>query len=140
MKLLRAIVIASLFALPAVSSATDMNQMPMTGNPYGPQPMMDPAMMQRMMQMRQQQMSMQRNQTGMPMMANPAEVPAIEEGKKQSCHHGMKHRMGAEKGNMPMMEMMQGKQAMMQAHMVKMEVHLANIEALLQQLVNAQSR
>ncbi|HID72422.1 TPA: hypothetical protein EYP38_00655 [Candidatus Micrarchaeota archaeon] len=38
-------------------------------------------------------------------------------------------------GGMPMMKMMQERQAMMQAHMKKMETHLANIEALLKQLV-----
>ncbi|MBA1329964.1 hypothetical protein QQ73_01800, partial [Candidatus Endoriftia persephone str. Guaymas] len=38
--------------------------------------------------------------------------------------------MGGGKDSMPMMKMMQEKQAMMQEHMKKMETHMANIEAL----------
>ncbi len=67
-----------------------------------------------------------------------------------SDHDGQAHDMASrsmaekmpEKGmeGMPMMKMMQARQAMMQAHMSKMETHLANIEALLQQLVELQQK
>ncbi len=48
--------------------------------------------------------------------------------------------MGGGMEGMPMMKMMQERQAMMQAHMMKMETHMANIEALLQQLVELQKK
>jgi hypothetical protein len=53
----------------------------------------------------------------------------------------MKNRMmnGPERG-MPMMQMMQQKQAMMQEHVKNTERHLANIEALLKQLVELQKK
>ena len=43
-------------------------------------------------------------------------------------------------GGMPMMKMMQEKQAMMKNHMTTMETHLANIETLLKQLVELQQK
>jgi len=53
----------------------------------------------------------------------------------------MKNRMMNGQGRgMPMMQMMQQKQAMMQEHMKKTEGHLANIEALLKQLVELQKK
>ncbi len=79
-----------------------------------------PAMMQRMMQMRQQ---------NMPMMSAPNDAGGTQAGM------GM---MGGK--GMPMMNMMQQKQAMMKEHMTKMENHLANIENLLRQLVAQQNK
>jgi len=59
------------------------------------------------------------------------------EGEHDMSSHSMPE--GAMNG-MPMMKMMQKKQAMMQNHMTTMETHLANIEALLKQLVELQQR
>ena len=50
----------------------------------------------------------------------------------------MMMRMCQQGNNMPVMKMMQEKQAVMQQHRRVMENRLANIEALLQQLVDLQ--
>ncbi len=48
--------------------------------------------------------------------------------------------MGGMNGEMPMMKMMEERQAMMQEHMKKMETSMGNIESLLQQLVELQKK
>ena len=60
-----------------------------------------------------------------------------KEGGQEMPSHSMPQ---AGMGGMPMMQMMQEKQAMMKQHMTTMETHLANIEALLKQLVELQQK
>jgi len=56
-------------------------------------------------------------------------------GQHMGCHQGGMPMMGGPRG-MPMMNMMQQKQA----HMQRMETHLGNIESLLKELVALQKK
>ena len=77
----------------------------------------------------------------MPMTGNQSGSMPMMQGQRMPMMSGHPGGLPMAQGQgMPMMQMMQERHAMMQSHMLKMESHMANIEALLEQLVELQSK